>query len=357
MTKKTNIAAVLLIAPTMIPFSPSHAVETGTQTNNVALIAPVANAELASTPTPSPAPTGSETPAPAPSPVPTETPTPIPAPSDPPIDDTPVPAPPTFSEEDVTIIQGSNKEFVVSGYQESGVEVTFTLRDSSDSVVEIRNSSGDLVSEITRETNEDGLVKFTLDTSDLPLGVYVLTAAAVDTESATSKIQVQAPPVETPAPPVETPAPPVKAITPALPEEPTTSSDHRETKAPASLPAVAQTPHRSTPSLEFDNQLSASLPTAPSTRGPLEVLEFTENLQAAPAPERNLQEKTEAPTPNTPVPTRSTTSELGNEYAQPARNFSFFSGIWFWALSVLALGAGALYIVFKKRMKEGDEEV
>ncbi|MFW0119832.1 FlgD immunoglobulin-like domain containing protein, partial [Rothia sp. P5764] len=241
MTKKTNIAAVLLIAPTMIPFSPSHAVETGTQTNNVALIAPVANAELASTPTPSPAPTGSETPAPAPSPVPTETPTPIPAPSDPPIDDTPVPAPPTFSEEDVTIIQGSNKEFVVSGYQESGVEVTFTLRDSSDSVVEIRNSSGDLVSEITRETNEDGLVKFTLDTSDLPLGVYVLTAAAVDTESATSKIQVQAPPVETPAPPVETPAPPVE--TPAPPVE--TPAPPVSTPPP---PVETPTPPVATPS-------------------------------------------------------------------------------------------------------------
>ncbi|WP_237187408.1 hypothetical protein [Rothia nasimurium] len=218
-------------------------------------------AEATTTPSEAPSPEPSETSAPSPTPSPEETVAPTepeptsaptdspvepvepenPAPTDPvepetpvepvdpevPVEPTPTPeepAPeepaPAFVEEEQTLIVGDVHDFQVTGVPTADAEVKFTLTDSANVVIELRDADGELKAYIIRTADENGEVILTLDTQGLAPGEYTLTATVGDKE-VTTKIIVS-PSESEPTDPVDpvVPEQPVEPVDPVVPVEP-----------------------------------------------------------------------------------------------------------------------------------------
>lgn len=258
-------------------------------------------AEATATPSEAPSPEPSETSAPSPTPSPEETvaptePEPTSAPTDSPVEpvepETPVepvdpevpveptptpeePAPeepaPAFAEEEQTLIEGDVHEFQVTGVPTADAEVKFTLTDSANVVIELRDADGELKAYIIRTADENGEVILTLDTQGLAPGEYTLTATVGDKE-VTTKIIVSpseseptdpVDPVvpEQPIEPVE-PVEPVQPVDPVVPEQPVEPVEPADPVVPTE-PIQPEVPAEPAPT-------DPALPESPAPTEPLE---------------------------------------------------------------------------------------
>lgn len=157
-------------------------------------------------PTPTPEPTEPENP---------EEPTPTPTPEEP----DPKEPQPSFDAEEQTIVVGETYDFQVTGVPTPESEVQFTLTNSANVVIELRDSDGELKGYVIRTADKNGHVTLTLNTAGLAPGEYVLTAKTSEGTEITTKVIIAPTPIPEPTEP-ENPEEPVNPLPPEQPTEP-----------------------------------------------------------------------------------------------------------------------------------------